>query len=357
MSRIAVVTSGFPRRSETFALNELLAMQEADVLEAIFATKPGDADEGQPGTERLAPLVRVLPPGPPAVQAATVAASLEGRRVTGIHGYFAHVPAEVAGFAAARVRVPHGFSVHARDARKVSPDELGRRAARAAVVVACNEDVAGDIRRAGGRVEVLPHGVDLRRFRPRPREAGPVLRLLAVGRLVEKKGIQVLVDAVASLATPFRLRIVGEGPARGRIERAVADAGLRDRVELVGATTHAELPDEIASADVVVVPSVTDAGGDRDGLPNVVLEAMACGRPVVASDVGAISAAIRDGETGLLVPPGDARALARALERLWAHPGLRARLGEAARAGVEREYDLHRCTERLLRRLDEAYAA
>lgn len=357
MSRIAVVMSGFPRRSETFALNELLALEEAGMLEAIFATKPGEPDEPQPGSERLAPFVRVLPPGSPTVQAAALVESLDGRPVTGVHGYFAHLPAEVAGLAAERLGVPYGFSVHARDARKISPAELGRRAAHAALVVACNEDVANDIRRAGGHAELLPHGVDLRRFRPRAHVPGKELTLLAVGRLVEKKGIHVLVDAVTSLAAPFRLRILGEGPARGQLERAVSAAGLRDRVELPGATTHAELPDELAGADVVVVPSVTDASGDRDGLPNVVLEAMACGRPVVASDVGAISAAVADGETGLLVPPGDTGALARALDHLGAHPGLRARLGGAARARVEREYDLHRCTERLLRRLEAAYAA
>lgn len=355
MSRVAVVMSGFPRRSETFALNELLALDEAGMLEAIFATKPGETHEPQPGSERLAARVRSLPPGSPAMQAELIGNALAGRPVSGVHGYFAHTPAQVAGLVAERLGVPYGFSAHARDARKVSPAELGRRARHAALVVACNDDVAGEIRQAGGDAEVLPHGVDLQRFRPGPSTPVRELSLLAVGRLVEKKGFHILIEAVSQLTTPFRLRILGEGPERDRLERAVAAAGLADRIALPGATTHAELPAALQAADIVVVPSVIDASGDRDGLPNIVLEAMACGRPVVASDAGAIAAALTDSVNGLLVPPGDAGTLARALDRLGFHPELRRRLGEAARARAEADYELHACTDRLLVRMEAAY--
>ena len=126
--------------------------------------------------------------------------------------------------------------------------------------------------------------------------------MLAVGRLVAKKGFDVLVEAAARVERPFRLRIVGEGPEREALERRISSAGLGGRIELCGPRTHAELPGEYASADLVVVPSVVDPTGDRDGLPNVVLEAMACARPVVASDVAAIATAVTPGETGLLVP-------------------------------------------------------
>lgn len=343
---IAVVTSGFPRRSETFALNELLALERAGLLAAVFATKAGDGSPPQPGAKRLAGRVRVLPPGSAETQASALVDGLGGGRVQGVHGYFAHLPAEVAEAAARRLGVRFGFSVHARDARKVASVELARRAARAACVVACNADVAADVRRAGGAAEVAPHGVDLERFRPLRRAPAGPLRLLAVGRLVEKKGFHVLVEAVARLRLPFRLRIVGEGPERSR---------LAGRVELAGPLTHAELPAEYAAADIVVVPSVADADGDRDGLPNVVLEAMASSRPVVASDVGAIATAVGR-ETGMLVPPGDAEALARALDFLAAHRDVRERMGVMARARVERDFDLLRCSERFVRRLEAAYA-
>jgi hypothetical protein len=131
-SRVAIITSGFPRCSETFALGEMLALEERGSLAAIFATKPGDSSTLQPGCGRLMNRVRVLPAGTPAQQAAVVAQSLEGQVVSGIHGYFAHLPAEVARVAAKRIGVPFGFSTHARDARKISPLELADRAHNAA---------------------------------------------------------------------------------------------------------------------------------------------------------------------------------------------------------------------------------
>jgi glycosyltransferase involved in cell wall biosynthesis len=352
---IAVVTSGFPRRSETFAVNELLALERAGVLAGIFATKPGDGQPLQPGAEGLAHIARVLPPGSPREQAKALAADLRGRPVAAVHGYFAHAPAEVAALTARLLGLPHGFSVHARDTRKVASAELGARAAAAACVIACNPDAAAEIRRAGADADVLPHGVDLARFRPLARRAGRPLALLAVGRLVEKKGFHVLIDAAARLRAPFRLRIVGEGPERGRLQRDLDRHGARTRIELVGAMTHDELPREYAEADIVVAPSIADTSGDRDGLPNVVLEAMASGKPVVAGDVGAVATAVDDA-TGVLVPPGDAGALATALDLLAARPELRDRLGRAARERVERDFDLRRCADRFVRHLEAAYA-
>lgn len=353
---IAVVMSGFPRRSETFALGELLALEERGALAAIFATKPGEAGLSQPGCERLTGKVQVLPEGDPARQAAFVADRLAGRRVGGVHGYFAHTPAEVAARAAALLGVPYGFSTHARDARKVAPDVLAERARKASCIVACNIDVAEEILRSGGAaVHLLPHGVDLRRFRPQPQEHTAELRLLSVGRLVEKKGFHVLLAAAAQLDFPFRLRIVGDGPERARLSEMIETHGLKGRVTLEGSLTHAELPGAYAEADAVVVPSVQDSSGDRDGLPNVVLEAMACARAVVASRISAIGCAVGDGETGLLVPPGDAHALASALRRLAGAPALLERLGRGGRARVESDYEVGRCTERLYQLLTSVY--
>jgi glycosyltransferase involved in cell wall biosynthesis len=353
---VAVITSGFPRRSETFALNELLALQRAGMLAGIFATKRGDGIAPHPGSERLLRSVRVLRTGTAAEQGLEVASRLRGTRVTGVHGYFAHEPAGVAAEAARLLGVPFGFSVHARDARKLAPAELGTRARSAACVISCNADAAGEVARAGAAARLVPHGVDLDRFAARAAHAHPELRLLAVGRLVEKKGFHVLLEAARRLRVPYRLRIVGEGPERSRLARAVRAAGLEARVELTGALTHARLPAEYGSADVVVLPSVADASGDRDGLPNVALEAMASARAVVASDVGALPTAVLDGETGLLVPPDDPAALARALGRLATSDVLRTRLGRRAREHVERHFELGACTRRLCAVLGTAYA-
>jgi glycosyltransferase involved in cell wall biosynthesis len=355
-SRIAVVVSGFPRRSETFALNELIALAERGVLAGIFATKPGDPDGGQPGWERLQPHIELLPEGDEDRQGVSMAARLATRSITGIHAYFAHTPAAVAERAAASLGVPFGFSVHARDARKVASEELARRSRQAACVVACNRDVAGDIRRAGGRAHLVPHGVDLGRFAVMPQPPGPAMRVLAVGRLVAKKGFEVLIDALAALDEDVVLRVVGDGPLRPRLIERIRARGISHRVTLAGSLTHAELPAEFAAAHVVAVPSVVDTGGDRDGLPNVVLEAMASGRAVVGSDVGAITAAVRDGETGLVVSPGAVGQLADALRVLAARHGLRSRMGLRGRHHVERDYDLRACASCFVGLLEGAYA-
>jgi glycosyltransferase involved in cell wall biosynthesis len=334
--RLAVVVSGFPRRSETFALNELLELDRRGLLAAVVATKAGDGAAPHPDVRTLLPKLTYVS-GP-----ADAAAVARAAGATAMHGYFAHGPAEVAALAAAELDVPHGFSAHAKDIRKV--DDLPARVAAARCVVACNDDVARDLRNAGARPVLVPHGVDLDRFRPSRAPDGHELSLLAVGRLVPKKGFDVLLAAADKLSFPFRLRIVGDGPERARLRS--------DRVELAGTVTHDELPALYASADVVVVPSVQDADGDRDGLPNVVLEAMACGRPVVASDVGAIASA----RATLLVPPGDPDALAAALTNLAARPALRRRLGERARREAEERFGLAACTARLCAVLEAAYA-
>lgn len=353
---LAVVTSGFPRRSETFLLNELLALERAGALDLVLATGPGDGSEPQPGFERLADRLRILPPGSTRAQGEAAARLLADRPVNAIHGYFAHAPAAVAAEAAGLLGLRFGFSVHARDARKVAANELGRRARAAACVIACNEDVAGEVERAGSAATLIPHGVDLDRFRPRTAARSSHLRLLAVGRLVEKKGFDVLIEALRGLALPVRLRIVGEGPLRDRLAAAIADAGLQGAVELAGPLTHSDLPREYAAADVVVAPSLTDSSGDRDGLPNVVLEAMASGRPVIAGDTGAVASGVVHGATGLLVAPGDAPALRAAVVELARSPGLREGLGRRARDRAERLFDLDTCSRRLERTLEAAYA-
>jgi glycosyltransferase involved in cell wall biosynthesis len=353
--RLALVVSGFPRPSETFAINELLALQDRGLLAGIFATKPGDAGPVQPGIERLMPQVEVLPAGSPEAQGAALAARLEHKGVAGVHAYFAHTPSEVAECAARVLRVPFGFSVHAKDARKAESGALARRASSAACVVACNPDVARDLGRAGCRAHLVAHGVDLCRFHVETPRADRVLRLLAVGRLVEKKGFEILLDAMTQ-TTGAHLRLVGDGPGRHSLLARIHALGIADRVELAGMRTHAELPGEYAAAHAVVVPSVVDSTGDRDGLPNVVLEAMASGRPVVGTTAGAIATVVRDGETGLLVATRDAAALASAINSLAAHPEARTVMGLRGRRLVEREYELQACTRCFTGLLEAAYA-
>lgn len=345
--------------SETFALNELLALRRGGLLAAVFATKVGDPSLRQPDSDSLDPIVELLPDLPADEQGDLVAKRMLELGVDAVHGYFAHQPAEVAERAARLAGTRFGFSCHALDVRKVAPGELARRAAAAAVVVACNRDVAGSIAATGTKPHLLAHGVDLSRFAAQPAVAPPAgddaLRVLAVGRLVEKKGFVHLVDALARCRQPIRLTIVGDGPERPILEALAAEHALGDRLTLLGRRTHRELPALYEQADVVAVPSVVDRNGDRDGLPNVVLEAMATGRALLASDVAAVATAVDHELNGLLVAPGDVAGLAAGLDRLAVAPAERLRLGRAARRTVEERFDLQRCGAALCRLLEETY--
>jgi glycosyltransferase involved in cell wall biosynthesis len=354
---LAVVVSGFPRTSETFAVAELTALAESGMLTRIYATKPGDGARLQPGVQELLPFVRLLPPGDCETQAAAIAHDIAGTGVDGLHGYFAHEPTAVAAAAARRLGVGYSFSVHALDARKITAAELALRAREATGVIACNDDVAKHVRVPDACVSIVPHGVNLQRFRQRTLPApGDVLRLLAVGRLVEKKGFSVLVDSVSRLRQPWTLRIIGDGPQREHLERSVARAGLQTSVDFVGTRAHDELPEDYAWADIVVVPSVVDSTGDRDGLPNVVLEAMASGRPLVAAEVSAIGPALQQAGAGVLVPSGDPTALAHAIGLLGADRERRRSLGQAGRRHVESHFALESCTRRLQTHLEVLHA-
>jgi glycosyltransferase involved in cell wall biosynthesis len=182
---------------------------------------------------------------------------------------------------------------------------------------------------------------------------------LAVGRLVEKKGFEYLIDACALLredGMPFSCTLVGEGYLKTSLRTRIAELALEDSVLLVPFRPHAELRTYYLRSDVLVAPSVVATDGDRDGLPNVILEAMASGLPVIASDAGSISEAVRDTQTGLLVPQGDARALANALVRVQRDHGLSADMSGRAQEFVRAEFSEEVWLRRFWRLLAEARA-
>lgn len=357
MSRLVVVLSGFPRRSETFALGELTALAESGVLHAIFATKSGDGLAPHEDAARLSDWVTPLAPGDEHAQARQVVSALGGYTPLGIHGYFAHHPARVAELAASALGVRFSFSAHAKDARKVTPDDLRARASRAAAVITCNLDTQRELDRVGAPARLVPHGVNLNRFVSAPWRHRSPLRLLAVGRLVQKKGFHVLLEALALVHAPWTLRVVGEGPERASLECLARKLGVASRLDWRGPASHSELPALYHAAHVVVVPSIVDEAGDRDGLPNVVLEAMASARLVVATRVGAIATAISDGRTGRLVEPNDPVGLAAALEGVARAEGTAmASMAARGRWLVEERFDLRRCAGTFVETLTGCYA-
>src|SRR5207302_6302360 len=180
------------------------------------------------------------------------------------------------------------------------------------------------------------------------RAAGAAFTVLFVGRLVERKGVSHLVDAVSLLlpGADVRLVIVGEGPERARIEARIREQGLDGRVAVRGQVSDAELQAAYAAADAFVLPAVVDRRGDTEGLGVVLLEAMNHRVPVIASAIGGITDIVEDGVSGLLVPPGDATALAAALERLARAPDLSVSLGDAGYRRLHERFSWEAITRR-----------
>jgi glycosyltransferase involved in cell wall biosynthesis len=239
----------------------------------------------------------------------------------------------------------HGSDVFVAERKRWLRRSVRRCLDRAGAVTACSGDLHRRVLGLGAepsRVRTLPYGVDLERFSPAAARAGMRERLgtppgrllvLAVGRLVEKKGFRYLIEAAARCPA-IHLAIAGRGDLEPELRRLAGASG--GSVHFAGALERRDVESALASADVVAVPSVRDAAGNVDGLPNVLLEALASGAAVVASRVAGIPDVVTDGENGLLVPAGEAAPLAAALERLAADPPLRARLGRNARAEASR---------------------
>lgn len=193
------------------------------------------------------------------------------------------------------------------------------------------------------------NGVDLDRFQPNEAAAEAGL-ILHVARLVEKKGTRVLIEALARL-TGAKLVIIGDGPLRRALERQAQQLG--DRIRFLGALPSDEVLQWMRRASVLAVPSLTAADGDAEGLPNVVIEAAACGLPVVGTTHSGIPEAIVDEATGFLVPEGDAGALAARLADVLGSEARRREMGAAARRLVERKFDRKMLTARLEAIYDE----
>lgn len=269
------------------------------------------------------------------------------------------IPQGVPALAVAR-RVPwvissHGADVYAMQGRFVR--RLRRWILRrAAAVTACNIEARGHLLDSGADPEtthVQSVGADLAALKSLAGLEEPVAgRMLFVGRLAEKKGVAVLLDAVRRLPDdlPWSLTVVGDGPLRSELEQLASDLSS---VTFTGALSRDQVAAAYARASIVVVPSIPAVSGDQDGLPTVLLEAMGLGRAIVASDLPGLNEAITHDHTGLLVPPGDPTALAEALTRVLRDSALRSRLGEAAEYRSS-DYTLEVCAKRFAEILSAA---
>lgn len=393
---LAVLVNGFPRLSETFVLHELLELERRGLRLHVFAVRRPEEVVQQDALSELRATVEYLPDGAVPYRRSRVrlahSALLLQRRLGYLHGYaevlaspefsrslgmnsallahrlvrlgspplyvhFAHKPATIGRFASLLAGVPYALSAHAKDIWLTPEAELARKVRDARVVLTCTEQGRAQLARlADGQtpVRLVYHGVEVN-GRARSLRGEDTARILAVGRLVEKKGHETLLLAASLLrdrGLEFSLRLAGEGPEWSRLQRLVHELRLGDRVVFLGPLSESELRAEYEQADVFALPCRKLANGDQDGLPNVILEAMAHGLPVVSTRLDGIREAIVDGDSGLLADQDDPAGLAGQLARLIEDVELRERVGGAGRARVaacfERGANLPRVVEALV---------
>ena len=351
MTHIGYVLKVYPRLSQTFVVNELRAHEAAGLKFTVFSLRrPKESDRTVVDPPLAAEVVQL--DGPDAALPAQLAAAARMRGISHLHAHFAKLATGVARAAAAELQVPYSFTAHARDIfeNSVDPQALAERIRDAAQVITVSRfNVDYLEQQHGRRASLVYNGVPLDAFSyTSPERREPVV--LAVGRLIEKKGFADLIEAAAILTregAAFRCEIVGEGEERDALAARIAELGLEDRVRLLGARTSEQVQAHMRACAVLAVPCVVAGDGDRDGLPTVLLEAMALGTPCVGTDVTGIPEALVDEVTGLGVPQRDPAALAAALQRLLTDAALRVRLAEAARALVERRFSSAANTRRL----------
>lgn len=391
--RVAFVLKGYPRLSESFIAQEIAALERCglDIL-IVSLRRPTDAKTHPVHAEVRAPIVylpeylyrepvRVLrawrqirkwptyrdarrqwlrdlarDATPNRIrrfgQALVLAAELP-EDVERLHAHFLHTPASVTRYAAMLKGLPWTGSAHAKDIWTIPEWEKREKLASCAWLVTCTAANHAHLAALAppGRVDLVYHGVDLARFArqpadPEPRDGrdprNPVV-ILSVGRLVEKKGTDVLLEALARLPAGLHWRLVhaGGGPLKGALQRRGRALGIGERIEWRGALPQDELLREYRAADLFALACRIARDGDRDGLPNVLMEAQSQSLACVATRVAAIPELIEDGATGLLVDPESPDPLCKALADLIGDPQKRRRLGRAghsrlvARFGIE----------------------
>ncbi|WGW13471.1 glycosyltransferase family 4 protein [Saxibacter everestensis] len=395
--RIGYVLKMYPRFSETFIVSEMLAREAAGEELEIFSLRPpvdprfhaALAEVRAPVTyldrpnkaETFFQLVRDCTAAVPgftdmlaahldelfaasadnAFQAICLARHVLERGITHLHAHFASVATSVTRLAAMIAGVPFSFTAHAKDLFHESVDEIELRTKlRAAdhVVTISDFNLSYLLTRFGAdaaKVRRVYNGLLLERFPYRePAELHEPIRIVAIGRLVEKKGFADLVRAVKKLSgagVGVEAVIAGGGPLEDELRQQIASAGLSGRITLLGAQPQHRVAELLGTADVFVAPCVHGSDGNADGLPTVLLEAMASGVPCVATGVTGIPEVIRDGETGILIQPGDAAALADAIGRIASGEADRCLLTKNARALIEQEFDSRHQARQLARLL------
>ncbi len=400
---VAIAMKGYPRLSETFIAQELLGLQQRGLPFAIWSLRhPTDADRHLMHKQITAPVTylpeylrddprRVLRGALSALrrlgalrlaavflrdfvrdptrnrlrrlgQACVMAHELPAG-IAHLHVHYLHTPASVIRYVALLRRLSWSFSAHAKDIWTTPDWEKREKIATAAWGVTCTRDGYAELARLSDRadkVALVYHGLDLARFPSPPLRplrdgsdpADPV-RFVTIGRAVEKKGFDDLLSALARLPATLHWRLIhiGGGEKLKTLKILAEVLGLSERVTWAGPQAQAAVVIALREADLFVLPSKQADNGDRDGLPNVVMEAASQALPIVATDFAGIPEFVSDGVEGLLVAPGDVAALAQAMAELAMAPERRAALGAAAHARLTQDFSAAAGLDRIHQKL------
>lgn len=291
-------------------------------------------------------------------EAAYIGEKLKKAELSHIHVHFAGLASRTAWWIKRLFGITYSFTGHANDIFCPKPDQrvgLGDLVRDASFVVVVSDFGANWLRRefpdGAHKIHRVYNGVDLSAFKSAAPSGKPV-RLLAVGRLIEKKGFAFLVDACRMLRSsgfPFACQIVGEGPERNRLEELIQAYQLSDKVRLTGSLSQADLVGVLSQSSIFVFPAVRDSSGDTDNLPTVLIEGMASSLPIVATEIAGIPEIVQHNENGLLVREKDPTQLADAIRALAGNEALLERFGRASRRIAEEKFALPNTVDHLKR--------
>ncbi len=409
---VMYVAAMLPKRSETFVYRELLGLRDAGWDVSALSVRPPERDLGSDMLDDLAGEASVVYRDVPKMlfgaasevarhprstlrtlshvaklalggdditglrraklvwQALGVLGAAEAAREKGvehIHAHMAHVPASIAMLLALQLDVPFSFTGHAVDI--FSQRTLLRTKLRRATFCACISEwhrgfyqelleTASEPTLDQHRLPVVRCGVNVNEFTPpASRPPGP-LRIVTVGRLIEKKGFDLLLRALASqpVDTPaYECTIMGGGEEADALAKLCTELGLDDRVTFTGAVPNTEVRERLQAADLFVLPCRIAKSGDRDGIPVVLMEAMASGVPVIAGDIPSIRELVRNDQSGLLVAPESEGELGTAIGRLVGNDDVRDRLARGGRARVLEEFSLEHNVARIAKSICQAH--
>ncbi len=411
---LGMILKGFPRISETFISNEILLLEKLGFRIHIFSMRQPRENFAHRSVAQIRAPVDYLPekilPHLPVLLKTNLllAASIPGtyrsavrrawgrfqrtrksatlkhllqagylvqrllpqRGVVHLHAHFAHSPTSVALFSGLLSGLPFSFTAHAKDIYTSDPRQLREKIALARFVVTCTGYNREYLERLAPGVQTpidcIYHGIDPRFFAaagtPGEKKESPPgpLRLMTVARLTAKKGLPTVLEALCRLrdrGVAFEHVLIGDGELRTEILSMIRSLGLADHIRWLGTQPHEVVMGHYRRADAFLLGCRIASNGDRDGIPNVLMEAMAMGVPVVATRISAIPELVQHRKTGMLVPPEDPAAMAQAVLDLFGDPELRGKIVSRARQRVIRDFDNQVLIRRLAEHLSAALAA